>query len=141
MLIKKPELMFAEAFYRFCGQLGPVAEEEAFLHNYANAAEEKNRILRLAVQGGEVVGYAEMQLLYPFTGAAPAGMVAALYVLPPYRKQKVGTALMVALYTAAKTRKVTRISAIGLKVDAASQAFFEQLGFLKRFYGYEKSIE
>jgi ribosomal protein S18 acetylase RimI-like enzyme len=98
-------------------------------YDAAGLADEVSRddaVLLVAVEGDEVVGFAQS---YVVSQREVVGDVDWLHVLPTRRGEGIGTELLTAVETALRDRDVDRVEAQVLEANDEGVAFYEGYGF------------
>ena len=98
---------------------------------------QKNFAAFVAETNHELVGFIHGEIL--FSEGARIGIIQNVYVKEPYRSRKVGKALVRALLSWFKQKRVERIQSFVRARNKKAFAFWKKLGFQVRGYQIESS--
>lgn len=131
----------AQALYELaCLSAGDVLPREAFAQTLTALAEQPDRRLSLAFEGGRAVGFADVELVLSLSRCARVGVIHELYVREDARGAGVGSAMLVSLTTQLRGAGCAAVQASCARVNVRSQEFLERRGFVRARHGFVRSF-
>lgn len=124
-----------------CEQAASTLDREVFGAVFRAAAKDSHRRLVVAVEEGEIVGYADMQLELLLSRCALAAVFKDFYVRETLRGRSIGTGMLIALCGQAKSIGCGELEASCQRVNVKSQEFLERHGFVRSQHKFTKTIK
>lgn len=101
--------------------------------------EREIKFFRLAVDGEDVVGFAQISFHASIWSDGPLGFLDELYVIPDRRGSGFGRALMASFFDLAQERGASGLELTTGEDDVAARRLYESLGFVNQIEGAENS--
>ncbi|OGG93399.1 MAG: GNAT family N-acetyltransferase [Candidatus Lambdaproteobacteria bacterium RIFOXYD12_FULL_49_8] len=93
--------------------------------------QEPNACVLVAEINGQVVGMGSLQILISTAEGGPVGLIEDLLVLPAWRKEGLGRAILDALEAKAAAQGCTRLQLLADKNNLPALAFYQSQGWLR----------
>ena len=124
-----------------CEQAARSLPQDIFEAVFRAAAKDTHRRLVVALEGEEIVGYADMQLELLLSRCALAAVFKEFYVQESMRGRGIGTGMLISLSGQAKSIGCGELEASCQRVNLKSQEFLERHGFVHSQHKFTRTVK
>lgn len=141
MIIKPATFADSERLYALvCEQRAEQMPKNIFDEYYIQALAQENRRIFLAHQDGQAIAYADAEVCPSLSECALVGVINDFFVCDAYRRNNVGSGLLLSVTTYFKSAGCIFARARCQKVNGRSQDFLEKRGFAKTQYAFVRDL-